>query len=120
MLEQMVKGVIDKTIAKNYPHSKLPAVIFAVIAARTELADTFEIDKLIIYNDDAGSSYKGRIEAHWYEYTLSVLDRFGNVDADFPVLPVVKSKIQFDTGATVAIGLSFGDLTPVMIGEVIL
>lgn len=120
MLEQMVKSVIDKTIAEGYPHLKLPAVIFATVTASKELDETFEIVGLTIYNDDTGGSYKGHVVSHWYEYTLKVLDRFGNLDEDFPELPGVRSKVQLKTGATVAVGLSFGDVDPAIIGEVVL
>ncbi len=71
-----------------------------------------------IHNDDTGSSFNGHITANWYEYTLTVLDRFGNPDDDFPTIPGIKSKSQFKAGAVVAVALPYGDLTPSIIGEV--
>ena len=60
----------------------------------------------------AAEATKRHIVAHWYEYTLRVVDRFGNLDAKFPELPSVRSKKQFQRGATVTIGLAYGDLSP--------
>ena len=49
---------------------------------------------------------------------LTVLDRFGSPDRAFPALPQIKSKKQFQQGATVAIALPYGELAPAIIGEV--
>lgn len=117
MLEEMVRSVIDKTLATNYPHLKLPAVIYATIASAKKLPETFDV-KLVIHNDEGGGSYQGHITANWYEYILNVVDRFGNADEAFPPLPGIKSKMQFKTGAVVAVALPYGDLTLEIIGEV--
>jgi hypothetical protein len=55
--------------------------------------------------------------AHWHEYTLKVLDRFGNTDDTFPELPGVRSKVQLEAGATVAIAFAFGGVEPTIIGR---
>lgn len=94
-LEQFVKKLVKQIIADDYPHLKLPAVVYATVTGAKELAG-------------------------WYEYTIRVIDRFGNTDDTFPELPGIRSKIQIQTGATVAIGLAHGDVEPVIIGEVIL
>lgn len=117
MLEEMVKAIIKKSIAADYPHLRLPAVVFASISSATKL-DTFEIEEFVIHNDETGSSFKGHITANWYEYTLTVLDRFGNLDEQYPTIPGIKSKKQFKPGALVAISLPYSDLTPAIIGEV--
>lgn len=117
MLEEMVRSIVKKSIAMDYPHLKLPTVVFAKVGSVKKL-ETFEITALVIYNDDTGSSFRGHIVAHWYEYKLTVLDRFGNPDSAFPALPQIKSKKQFRPGAMVAIALPYGELTPAIIGEV--
>ena len=60
----------------------------------------------------------GHITSYWYEYKLTVIDHFGNPDANYPALPGIKSKKQFKAGAVVAVALPYGDLTPAIIGEV--
>lgn len=117
MLAEMVKSVLKKTLAVDYPHLKLPSVVYARVGAVRPLG-TFEWRELVIYNDETGGHYRGHIEAHWYEYTLTVLDRFGSIDPAFPVLPQIRSRQQFQSGAIVAVALPFGELTPSIIGEV--
>lgn len=117
MLEEMVKNVVKKSIATDFPHLKLPAVIFATVASVKKL-DTFDEVDLIIHNDDTGTSFHGHITHNWFEYVLNVVDRFGNPDDEYPTLPQIKSKMQFEAGAIVVVGLPYGDLTPTIIGEV--
>jgi hypothetical protein len=93
MMEEMIRTVLDKTIAKKYPHLKLPAVVFATITVK-------------------------RPAGEWYEYALSILDRFGNADADFPAFPGVYSKASYETGSIVAVAFAYGDMSPVILGEV--
>ena len=116
MLEEMVKAIIKKSIAADYPHLKLPTVVFASISSATKL-DTFDVEELVIHNDETGSSFKGHITAHWNEYTLTVVDRWGNEDESFPPLPGVRSKGQYKAGAFVAVAMAYGD-SPAIIGEV--
>lgn len=117
MLEEMVKAIIKKVVAVDYPHQKLPAVVYASVSAVRPLG-TFDWSELVIYNDETGGHYRGHIEAQWYEYTLTVLDRFGSPDPAYPPLPQVKSRKQLEAGAIVAAALPFGELTPSIIGEV--
>lgn len=117
MLEEMVKAIIKKYLAADCPHLKLPAVVYASVRSAKKL-DTYEIEELVIHNDESGSSFQGHITAYWYEYTLTVLDQFGNADDQYPALPGIRSKRQFQTGAVVAIALPYGDLEPTIIGEV--
>lgn len=119
-LEQFTKSIIDRVLAEDYPHLKLPAVVYATVTGAKELPDTYEVKELEITDEDSGRTFKAHYKAHWYEYSLKVLDRFGNTDDTFPELPGVRSKVQLEAGATVAIGLTFGDIAPTIIGEVIL
>lgn len=57
------------------------------------------------------------ITAFWNEYTLVVVDRWGNRDESFPALPGVRSKAQYKVGAVVAVAMAYGD-SPAIIGEV--
>jgi hypothetical protein len=118
-LEQFTKSVIARAITEDYPYLKLPAVIYATVTGATELPDTYEVKGLEITNEDGGQTFKAQYTAHWREYTLKVLDRFGNADDTFPELPGVRSRVQLEAGATVAVALAFGD-EPVILGEVVL
>ena len=81
-------------------------------------SDAFDIEELIVHNEVTGEVFKAHITSYWYEYKLTVIDRFGNPDANYPALPGIKSKKQFKAGAVVAVALPYGDLTPAIIGEV--
>ena len=90
---------------------------YATVSKATQLGETFDLEDLVIHNDETGSSFKGHITAHWNEYTLTVVDRWGNEDESFPPLPGVRSKGQYKAGAFVAVAMAYGD-SPAIIGEV--
>lgn len=117
MLEEVVQKILKKSIATQYPHLKLPAVVYASITSAKKLGETFNVEELVIYNE-AGGSYKGHITANWYEYAVRIVDCFGNPDVEFPLIPGIRSKKQFQTGALVAVALPYGELSPAIIGEV--
>lgn len=117
MMESFVKSVTRKLLEQEYPHLAHPAVIFATITQATQLGQTFKTKELTISNDSETSRYKGYILAPWYEYELKVVDRFGNQDDNFPIIPGVRSKGQFEVGSFVAVAMAYGDV-PVILGEV--
>lgn len=117
MLEKMMQAVARKIIAQEYPHAKSPSVVYATVSTATQLAETFELNNLVIYNEAKGEVFPGRITAFWNEYTLVVVDRWGNRDESFPALPGVRSKAQYKVGAVVAVAMAYGD-SPAIIGEV--
>lgn len=119
-LEGFTKCVIKRVIEEDYPHLSLPAILYAQITKATKLPETYTVDDIEITDETAGRTFTAHYIAHWYEYTLKMLDNSGNADDTFPILPGVKSKLKLNTGAVVAIGLAFGDINPVIIGEVIL
>ena len=90
----------------------------SMVANTAAGSDAFDIEELIVHNEVTGEVFKAHITSYWYEYKLTVIDRFGNPDANYPALPGIKSKKQFKAGAVVAVALPYGDLTPAIIGEV--
>nr|WP_325235032.1 carbamoyl-phosphate synthase subunit L [uncultured Oscillibacter sp.] len=117
-LQRMMRDVTKKTIAEDYPHAKLPAVVYASVS-KVKRLDAYEVTDLVIYNDEhRDSHYRGHITAYWYEYELTILDRFGNPDGEYPPIPQIRSREQFRQGAVVAVALPYGELTPSIIGEV--
>jgi len=117
-LEEFTKCVIGRVITADYPHLKLPAVQYARISKAAQLSETYTVDSLEITDVTAGRPLTASYAAHWYEYTLEIIDRFGNADDTYPLIPGVKSKLKLDKGAVVAVGLAFGDIAPAIIGEV--
>lgn len=94
MLEEMVKKIIRALFSSTYRHLVRPAVVWARITRAQALEDG------------------------WNAYTLTVLDRFGSRDENYPVIPGVKSKRELQKGDTVAIAWAYGELTPVILEEV--
>lgn len=117
MLEDMIRTVTHKVIAQDYAFLKAPAVLYAVVTKVTQLGETFSYDDLVIYNDDTGTCFRGHIVAHWYEYTLQAVDRWGNVDSSYPPFPDIRSRIQLEPGAFVSVAMAYGDV-PAIIREV--
>lgn len=95
MLEQMIRAVIDKVIESKYPHLKFPSILLA-----------------------RATWISGGPEVKWHEYRLTVLNNCGAIDDSYPALPDVWSTQLFDTGTIVAVALPYGELTPMIIGEV--
>ena len=58
MLEEMVKSIINKTLETDFPHLVLPAVVYATVTAAKKLPETYEVNELVIYNDETGGSYQ--------------------------------------------------------------
>lgn len=120
-MEQFTVRVFRALIAGEYPHLQLPGVVCARVVSSTELADTYELGELTITLSGGGEgngTYEGTITGHMREYTLQITDRWGNPDETFPVIPGIRSKGQFQDGSLVALGLMYGDLSPVILGEV--
>lgn len=94
ILEDMIKNTMDKKIDTDYPYLKLPAILTAQINS--------------VKNN-------GSI----YSYNLKILDKNGVTDDSYPEIPDVKSKLIFESGTIVAIGLLYGELNPYILGEVL-
>lgn len=117
MLKETIEASVHKLIAQEYAFLKNPAVLFAVVTKASQLGETFSYDDLVIHNDETGTSYRGHIVAHWYEYTLQVVDRWGSVDETYPAFPGIRSRVQLKAGAFVSVAMAYGD-SPAIIREV--
>lgn len=116
-LAEMVRAVVHKVIATEYPHLRLPAVLLARVTAAEEL-EVYGMQKLEVRSESTGEQSSGEYPFHWYAYNLTVLDRFGSPDSVFPALPQIRSRKWFQEGAVVAVALPYGELAPAIIGEV--
>lgn len=117
MMKTFVYEVLKEILASEYPHLESPAVVFAAVTKAQKLDQAFTASGLTIVNDSGIGSYQGHITAPWYQYDLTVVDRFGNQDDGFPPIPGVRSRGQFEAGSFVAIAFAYGDI-PVILGEV--
>lgn len=93
-MKKFVQTVLQETIKTNYPHMALPALVVATVTSVTELG------------------------IGGYEYSLRILDTAGEPDPNFPEIPGVWARLLLTAGQSVAVGLLYGALTPVILGEV--
>ncbi len=116
MLKDTVRTVMKLVIDTDYPHLRLPAVMFArVVSVRT--CGTYDTGGLTISDETRGESFKAGITADLFEYRLELTDRFGNADPAFPALPGIRSRKQFQAGDLAVVAFPYGDTDPVIIGE---
>lgn len=94
MVAEMIETGVKKVLAERYPHLLRPAVMYAKVTAA----------------QDAGN---------YYVYSLKILDKNGEVDGSFREIPGVRSKVQADNGAAVAVALPYGELNPFILGVVV-
>ena len=93
MVQQFMETGVSKVLAERYPHLLRPAVMYAKVTAAQN--------------------------ADGYMYSLKILDKNGDIDDSFKEIPGVRSKVQADTGAVVAISLPYGELNPFILGVVV-
>lgn len=72
MLEKMIRAVINKMIAADYPHLKLPTVVFAKVDSAKKMGETFQVEELAIYNDETGTILPCHHEPLSVRWRLSV------------------------------------------------
>lgn len=94
MIKEVMKTGVNKTLQENFPHLLQPAVVCAKVT-------------------------KAHNANNYYVYNLKILDKSGEVDSSFPEIPGVRSKVQADAGATVAVALLYGELNLFVIGVVV-
>ena len=117
-LETMMKGVMIKTMEESYPQAQLPAIMKARVTKVTPLSETYRLNELQIEDKTEERSFEAEITGKWFEYSLKILDRDGEDNSKYPVIPGVKSMIQVEFGAIVAVALLYGELSLFILGEV--
>lgn len=118
MFEKMVEQILKKLLETVYPHLLKPAILHArILKAERGAAWDGEME---LVDPETEESFTGRYRGYWYTYTIEILDRFGNADAKFGKIPGIRCKQQYAPGSVVAVALPNGELTPAIIGEVVL
>lgn len=103
-LGEFTKKTIKDLIATDYPHLVNPAVVHAQITSEKQIEVT---------NEKTGD------RETWNEYTLAILDCFGNIDNKFPPIPRVRSKQGFKRRSVVSVAFAYGDIAPTIIEEIL-
>lgn len=120
MLENMIRGVMDRKIGEEYPQAQLPSVMLAQVSAVSESGDIKEERwQVQVELEDGPRTVEAAIQKKGYVYSLRIIGRDGEPDSRYPVIPGVRSLVQADPGDTVAVAMLYGALDPYIIGEVI-
>ena len=120
MLENMIRGVMERKIGEEYPQAQLPPVMLAQDSAVSESGNIKEEHRQVqVELEDGPRTVETVIRKKGYVYSLRIIGRDGEPDSRYPVIPGVRSLIQADPGDTVAVAMLYGALDPYIIGEVI-
>ena len=120
MLENMIRGVMERMIGEEYPQAQLPPVMLAQVSAVSESGNIKEEHRQVqVELEDGPRTVETVIRKKGYVYSLRIIGRDGEPDSRYPVIPGVRSLIQADPGDTVAVAMLYGALDPYIIGEVI-
>ena len=120
MLENMIRGVMERKIGEEYPQVQLPPVMQAQVSAVSESGNIKEEHRQVqVELEDGPRTVETVIRKKGYVYSLRIIGRDGEPDSRYPVIPGVRSLIQADPGDTVAVAMLYGALDPYIIGEVI-
>ena len=120
MLENMIRGVMERKIGEEYPQAQLPPVMLAQVSAVSESGNVKEEHRQVqVELEDGPRTVETVIRKKGYVYSLRIIGRDGEPDSRYPVIPGVRSLIQADPGDTVAVAMLYGALDPYIIGEVI-
>lgn len=118
MLEKMVKDILKKLMQTVYPHLLRPAVMYARIVTAVE--ENAVVGAEVELQAEDGSILRGYLQEHWYRYTVRILDRHGAEHPSYSPIPGIRSKVKLHPGAMAAVVMPYGDLLPVILGEVAL
>lgn len=120
MLENMIRGVMERKVGEEYPQAQLPPVMLAQVSAVSESGNIKEEHRQVqVELEDGPRTVETVIRKKGYVYSLRIIGRDGEPDSRYPVIPGVRSLIQADPGDTVAVAMLYGALDPYIIGEVI-
>lgn len=120
MLENMIRGVMDRKIGEEYPQAQLPSVMLAQVSAVSDSGNIKEEHRQVqVELEDGPRTVEAVIRKKGYVYSLRIIGRDGEPDSRYPVIPGVRSLIQTAPGDIVAVAMLYGALDPYIIGEVI-
>lgn len=117
-LEVMMKAVMKNTMEESYPQAQLPAIMKARVIRAAPLSEEYSLDELQIKDKTEDRSFEAEIRGKWFEYSLKILNKDGGDSSQYPVIPAVKSMVQVEIGAVVAVALLYGELSLFVLGEV--
>lgn len=117
MVEEMVKGIIEKTIETKYSHLKLPNSVYVKITRVNKESINYTYDVKMTIN---GVEENVTIKEYAYNYNLKILKEDKSIDERYSEIPNVKSCVALNSGDIAAALLMYGKANPFIAGKVIL
>lgn len=120
MLEDMIRGVMDRQMSREYPQAQLPPIMLAQVSTVSETGTGKEEHRQVQVDlIDGPEIIEAVIHKKGYVYSLRILGSNGEPDSRYPVIPGVRSLVQVEPGDKVVVAMLYGALDPYIIGEVI-
>lgn len=117
MIEEMMKGIIERTIETKYSHLKLPNSVYVKVTRVNKESVYYSYDLKMILN---GVEEEVTIKQYSYNYNLKILKEDKSIDERYSEIPNVKSFIALNSGDIAAALLMYGKANPFIVGKVIL
>lgn len=114
MIDELVKNIIGKMKAE-YPQLEVPGAMKAVIVSAKKSDERY---KRTIYLTEKVSGYKREylLEEDYYIYSVKIIDNDGNPLLKYPIIPGIKSRVEYQVGNQVTVVFTDGGLTAAIIG----
>lgn len=114
MIDELVRSITKKMKAE-YPQLEVPGAMKAVIVSAKKSGEQY---KRAIYLTEKISGYKREylLEEDCYIYSVKIIDNDGNPLLKYPIIPGIKSRVEYQAGDQVTVVFTDGGLTAAIIG----
>ena len=116
MLEEMVKGIIENTLDKEYSHLRIPNSVYVKITKANQESFIWEypikINNITLstdcpYHPSVSGSGSATISRALYSYNVKILK-----------VPDIKSFIKLNAGDIAVATMLYGNVNPFIVGKV--
>lgn len=127
MIEEMMKGIIENTINKEYSHLRIPNSVYVQITKATKEGFKWDypikIDNITLstdcpYHSSITGSGSATISQALYTYNLKILKEDKSINESYPEVPDIKSFVKLNVGDVAVAVLQYGKVNPFIVGKV--
>lgn len=115
MINEMVVGIIEKTIESEYPHLKLPGNVYVKITSVNKGLADYSYETNMTIN---GVEESIVVKKYSYTYNVKILKEDKMVDERYAEIPNVKSYIPLNLEDIAVALLVYGNVNPFIVGKV--
>lgn len=127
MLEEMVKGIMENTLDKEYSHLRIPNSVYVKITKANQESFIWEypikINNITLstdcpYHPSVSGSGSATISRALYSYNVKILKEDKSIDEAYPEVPDIKSFIKLNAGDIAVATMLYGNVNPFIVGKV--